>query len=254
MQLVVNVMNREIEPTPLVDLAVIFPVYNEGIRVREAIEAAIDAGVGLVVAVNDCSTDSTGDILRSCASLRKVEVLHHDRNLGKQAAVKHGLKRALRYDEIEKFATLDADMQDDPETLGRVAAPVGCYDMACVYRSREEMPPLRRLANFLAVAPYWFFTGVRLHDVQAGYRVYARPVARYLAENLPVAGGYTLEHTSMALFGRLAQRRQRPFRIAEVPNPCPYGQSESHITIHDNVALTKASVLNAYRLGRALRS
>ena len=237
----------------LSDTAVVFPAYNEERRVSEAVETALGVGVGRVVCVNDCSTDGTPAILDSWRNDPRVDVIHHAVNQGKQAAVKHGLLRALEHKELLRFATLDADMQDNPAELPRMAAPVGKWDVVNALRSRDEMPAARQVANFLANFPYHALARVRIRDLQAGYRVYTREVAEYLARHLTVAGGYTLEHTTMVLFGELAARRRAPFRIAEVPVPYSYGGAKSHIRLKDNVQLTAASVLCAWRLARTLR-
>jgi len=236
----------------LSDTAVVFPAYNEEGRVSEAVETALGVGVGRVVCVNDCSTDGTPAILDSWRKDRRVDVIHHAVNQGKQAAVKHGLLRALEHRGLSRFATLDADMQDNPAELPRMAAPVGEWDVVNALRSRDEMPAARQVANFLANFPYHALARVRIRDLQAGYRVYSREVAEYLACNLTAAGGYTLEHTTMVLFGELAARRRRPFRIAEVPVPYSYGGATSHIRFGDNVQLTAASVRCAWRLARTL--
>ncbi|MBS3763624.1 MAG: glycosyltransferase family 2 protein [Planctomycetes bacterium] len=249
----VDVVTAPRENTRLDDLAVIFPAYNEEARIAEAVERALEVGAGRVVCVNDCSTDGTASVLGAYAEYAKVDVVHHRVNQGKQAAVKHGLQKALETEGLHRFATMDADMQDDPATLVKLGSVVGEYDMACSLRTRAEMPVVRRLANFLASAPYRFLARVNIHDVQAGYRVYSREVAECLAENLPGEGGYTLEHTSYPLFGWLAVERGRAFRIAEVPNPCVYAGSESHIKIRDNIQLTLASMRCAWQLSRWTR-
>jgi glycosyltransferase involved in cell wall biosynthesis len=238
----------------LADVAVVFPAYNEEANVARAIETALQVGAGRVVCVDDCSTDRTGNIIEDYASNPRVGIVHHEVNQGKQAAVKHGLEAALEHPQLQRFATLDADMQDDPAELPRVAAPVGECEMVSTFRSREEMPPHRRLANALANAPYRFLAGLDIHDVQAGYRVYTRPVAAYLSLHLATRGGYTLEHTTMELFGEIARRRNGPFRIGEVRVPYPYeDDAESHIGLRDNLQLTAAAVRCAWRLAKLTR-
>jgi glycosyltransferase involved in cell wall biosynthesis len=244
-------------PTPrkdLTDLAVVFPAYNEEANVARAIEAALAMEVGRVVCVDDCSFDRTGEIIESYRDNPTVKPVHHEINQGKQAAVKHGLQTALAHSGLQRFATLDADMQDDPAQLPRVAAPVGTCDMVSTFRSRSEMPMHRRIANALANAPYRFLAGLNIHDVQAGYRVYTRPVAAYLARHLAVRGGYTLEHTTMELFGKLALRWKRPFRIGEVRVPYAYeDDAKSHIGMRDNFQLTRAAARCAWHLARLTR-
>lgn len=231
-------------------VAVVFPAYNEERHVAEAVEAALAAGVGYVTCVDDCSADATGTIVDRLAADSRVEALHHEVNQGKQAAVKHGLTLALGHAAAQAFAVLDADMQDDPALLPGLCHHVGPYDLVIGYRGRGDMPLHRRLANLLANVPYHFLAGVPIHDVQSGYRVYTREAAQFLAQHLSVRGGYTLEHTSMLLFGKLAARRQRDFAIAEVQIPYTYADAKSSIGMKDNLQLTWAAVYHAAALAR----
>ncbi len=233
-------------------VGVVFPAYNEERNVAEAVRAALSVGVGRVVCVNDCSRDATGEILDALAADGAAEAVHHAVNQGKQAAVKHGLEAILRHADAEKIAVLDADMQDDPAHLPAMCCLVGDYDLAIGHRWRGDMPAIRRLANALANAPYQL-VAVRIHDVQSGYRVYTREVAGYLARHLATRGRYTLEHTSMLLFGRLAAERGRDFRIAEVTVPYTYEGAQSSIRPRDNLQLTWAAVYHAAALARLQR-
>lgn len=231
-------------------VAVVFPAYNEEGHVAEAVQAALGAGAGRVVCVNDCSADATGTIIDRLAADRRVQAIHHEVNQGKQAAVKHGLQAAVRHEDCQAFAVLDADMQDDPALLPGLCHQVGPYDLVIGYRSRGDMPGIRRLANTLANVPYRWVAGIAIHDIQSGYRIYARETAEYLAEHLAVTGRYTLEHTSMLLCGRLAAERGRDFRIAEMPVPYSYEGAKSSIRLKDNIELTWASLYHAAALAR----
>jgi len=234
-------------------VAVVLPAYNEERRIRQVVGRALAVGAGHIVCVDDCSSDSTRAILEGLAADPRVEALHHRVNLGKQAAVKHGLARALRRRQVSKFAVLDADMQNDPALLPRLCHPVGRYDAVFGRRSRRGMPVQRRLANALANVPYQMLAALRVHDVQSGYRVYTRPVARWLASGLSAAGRYTLEHTSMLLLARLAVRLGRPLRIAEVPIPHASAGAASSIRLRDNLQLTWAALYHAGALALTQR-
>ena len=231
-------------------VAVVFPAYNEETHVADAVHAALAAGVGRVVCVNDCSSDATGPVINRLAADPRVAAVHHEMNQGKQAAVKHGLQDALGRPDLSIIAVLDADMQDDPRLLPALCHHVGSYDLVIGCRGRGVMPAIRRLSNSLANLPYQMIACVRIHDVQSGYRVYSREVAQYLAHHLAVRGGYTLEHTSMLLFGKLARRWGRDFRIAEVEIPYTYEGAKSSIRPKDNLQLTWAAIRHAAALAR----
>jgi glycosyltransferase involved in cell wall biosynthesis len=235
-------------------VAAVFPAYNEERHVEECVGAALAAGVGLVVVVNDCSADATGAIIDRLAADKRVEAVHHAVNQGKQAAVLHGLQAAVRRPDWEAVAVLDADMQDDPALLPSLCHLIGHYDLVIGLRGRGDMPAIRRLANTLANAPYVMMAGIPIHDIQSGYRVYAREAAEYLASHLRQTGRYTFEHTSMLLFGQIAHARGRDFRVAEVPVPYTYADTKSSIRPRDNLQLTWASIYHAYALAQLRRA
>ncbi len=234
----------------LAHVAVVLPAYNEELHVEQTVRRALASGVGCVVCVNDCSGDSTGAVLDRLAADRRVVACHHAVNRGKQAAVKTGLRVALQQPEAAVFALMDADMQNDPAMLPGLVPYVGPYDALIGVRDRAEMPAHRRMANALANLPYRILAGVAVSDVQSGWRLYSRPVAEYLAQHLAEAGRYALEHCSMLLFGALARRWGRDFRIAEVTVPCPYRGAASSIRMRDNVQLTWATIYHALALAR----
>ncbi len=227
--------------TDMTRVAVILPAYNEAARISEAVQRARTAGAGHIICVDDGSSDDTPRIIDELADRECVEALHHTDNRGKQAAVKTGLTSLADRDDIEVVAVLDADMQDDPAHLPGLAPLVGEYDMVNGYRSRENMPPVRRLSNALANVPHRL-AGVDIRDVQAGYRVYTRETAVALGRRLPDSGGYTIEHGSLPLFARLAREWGRDFRIAEVPIPYSYAGAESYIGFSENCNLVRAAL------------
>jgi len=231
-------------------VAAVFPAYNEERHVADCVRAALEAGVGRVVVVDDCSSDATGAIIDRLAADGRVEAVHHAVNQGKQAAVVHGLQAAVRHPDWEAVAVLDADMQDDPALLPGLCPLIGPYDVVIGSRGHGDMPAVRRLANLLANAPYEVLAGIAVHDVQSGYRLYARETAQYLAHHLTGRGRYTFEHTSMLMFGRLARARGRDFRIAEVPVPYTSADAKSSIRTRDNLQLTWAAVYHALALAR----
>lgn len=239
--------------TDLSHVALVLPAYNEELHVEETVQRALATSVRCVVCVNDCSHDTTGAILERLAADPRMAACHHKVNRGKQAAVKTGLQVALGHPDADVFALMDADMQNDPAILPSLVPYVGPHDAVFGVRDRSEMPGHRRAANSLANLPYRILAGVAVNDVQSGCRLYSRSVAEWLAEGLSETGRYTLEHTTMLLFGELARRWGRDFRIAEVPIPCSYREAVSSIGLWDNMQLTWATIYHALALAR-LRS
>ena len=251
-----KVLVSQAQPLPpaqdMARVGIVLPAFNEERRVAQVVQRSLEIGAGHVVCVNDCSRDRTGAIIDGLAGPR-MEALHHPVNRGKQAAVKTGLRAALAHPDVSVIALIDADMQNDPAILPGLVPLIGPYDMVIGVRNRGDMPPHRRLANSLANLPYRLLAGIAISDVQSGCRLYRRPVAECLVQELTDTGRYTLEHTTMLLFGKLAQQWRRDFLIAEVQVPYTYEGAVSSIRMRDNVQLTCAAIYHALALAR-LRS
>ena len=117
-------------------LSILMPVFNERATVEAAIEDALTAELPVatrqLVIVDDGSTDGTRELLGSSTLPDTVEVIHHDRNLGKGAAVRTALGHAS-----EEFAAiLDADLEYHASDLGHVLEPLLTGEAHVVFGTR----------------------------------------------------------------------------------------------------------------------
>jgi dolichol-phosphate hexosyltransferase len=103
-------------------LSIVMPVYNESATVVTAIERVLSVDypcpVELIV-VDDGSSDSTPLLLEDLVG-RGVRVVHHERNLGKGAAVRTGVKLASG----THLIILDADLEYSPADIPALLSPV----------------------------------------------------------------------------------------------------------------------------------
>jgi hypothetical protein len=109
------------------DVAVIIPARNEADRIAATVTAAAALdGVGLVVVVDDGSTDGTGGLAQQAGAV----VLRHVRNRGKAAAMQSGANAVGLVDQREHrehprhLLFLDADLAESAAHAGPLAAPV----------------------------------------------------------------------------------------------------------------------------------
>ncbi len=103
------------------DLCVLIPFFNEAGNVLPVIKEVMTALDGLcvqVIAVNDASTDATGEELAEAAARwpERVTIKTHVERAGKSAALFTGLK----YVRAEWVQLLDGDGQNDPADTRRV--------------------------------------------------------------------------------------------------------------------------------------
>jgi len=116
------------------ELTVIVPVYNEADTVVELLERVLATSVSKqVIAVDDGSTDGSREIIERFAGEHpEVELVCHDANRGKGAAVRTAIPRASgRYTIVQ-----DADLEYDPADYGTLLAAAREQGARVVYGSR----------------------------------------------------------------------------------------------------------------------
>jgi glycosyltransferase involved in cell wall biosynthesis len=164
-------------------LSVVVPVYNEERSVEllyDEVAAALDPldHEWEAVFVDDGSTDgSFAALTRLHARASNVRVVRLRRNFGKAAALAAGFAQASG----DLIATLDADGQDDPAELPRLLAKLDeGYDLVSGWKVRRRDPWRRRFVSRIFNAVTGWISGVRLHDMNCGFKAYRAEVVRGL--------------------------------------------------------------------------
>lgn len=127
-----------------------------------------------IIFIDDGSVDDSIEALREIAALdHSVRYARFRRNFGKSAALAAGFRMA-RY---EVVVTLDADLQDLPEELPLVVAKLAeGYDLVSGWRRDRQDRLTRRLGSRLYNLVTSALTGVQLHDINCGFKIYRREV------------------------------------------------------------------------------
>lgn len=152
---------------PEVELTVVVPMYDEQEVIPlfvQRLRPLADAwGVTYeVLCVDDGSTDATPVLLQRVArEWPEVRVVRLRANAGHQAAISAGLQRARgRY-----VVTIDADLQDPPETIGEMLAVAREQGVDVVYGVRSDRSSDTAFKRVTARA---FYRSIRaLSDVDA---------------------------------------------------------------------------------------
>ena len=173
------------EPTAPLDgaeetnVVVVIPTLNEGDTIRVLIERLrAMRTVGVIVVVDDGSTDGTLDALTAMAATdRSLRVVRRQRSSGFGVAIKHGLSLAIGVSPGGRIAQLDADLSHAPESLRELLGSeadlvigsryVGGGRFAGVSLFRVV---ISRTANVLCR----LVLGVRVRDATSGFRLYSR--------------------------------------------------------------------------------
>src|SRR5262245_49316443 len=104
-------------------IPVLIPAYKPGPPFAVLVSDLLRRGIECVIVVDDGSGPEYADCFRSLANLPQVFVIHHAVNLGKGAALKTGMDRALaRLPDSPGTVTADADGQHHPDDIARVLA------------------------------------------------------------------------------------------------------------------------------------
>ena len=232
---------------------IVIPAYNEAKHLPQLIARCIAVAPSVIIVVDDGSTDGTAEIVESVAGRERtpVRLIRNARNLGKQGSVLLAL-RALRGWRLDAIALVDGDGQHDPRELPRMVALLDRYHFVIGARSRREMPPQRRLSNWLVNRGFELIGGVDFVDVQSGLRVYRKSAADVLSLRLAPDGGYSLEHESLAVLAKHAQRMGVALRVAATPASCRYGEARSAIGPAEVALLAWQTLRQAFRIRRAL--
>ena len=169
----------------LPQLSVVIPVYNEeaGLPALFArLYPALDAlGVPYeVIFVNDGSRDRSAALLREQFTARPdvTRVILFNANYGQHLAILAGFERVRG----ERIVTLDADLQNPPEEIGKLLAAMdaGSDYVGGVRRVREDAW-WRRTASRLMNRVRERITRIRMTDQGCMLRAYSRDIVDAIA-------------------------------------------------------------------------
>ena len=160
-------------------LSIIIPCYNEReniINILDKIDQVEEIRKEIIV-VDDCSTDGTREILENKVRDRVAQLIYHEKNGGKGAALKTGFAHATG----DIVIVQDADLEYDPMEYKDVILPIVEEKAKVVYGSRFKNSPAKgylanRLANKFLTVLSNLFTHQRLTDMETCYKAFRREV------------------------------------------------------------------------------
>ena len=152
-------------------------------------------------------------LTRLHARAENVRVVRLRRNFGKATALVAGFDQARG----ETIVTIDGDLQDDPGEIPRLLAKLEeGFDLVSGWKARRRDPLSRRVPSWIFNRVTSRLSGLRLHDMNCGFKAYRAEVVH-----------------GLRLYGELHRfipvlAHYRGFRIAELPvnhRPREHGRS-----------------------------
>lgn len=197
-------------------ILILIPAYNEAAHIGGVVAQALKQLPVLVV--DDGSTDETASLAEQAGAV----VLRQAQNQGKGAALRVGMRYALDKG-YRAVITLDADGQHDPAEAEKFlhAYSVCRADLIVGIRNFHEIPPVRRVANWLGRYTLSWVLGQPIPDNQSGYRLISRRLFQRLLNSEEQGFEFEVEMIVTCL--------QLGYQLAGVPIRTIYNNERSHI-------------------------
>ena len=164
-------------------LSIVIPLLNEEESLIELSHwiAGVMASHGIsyeIIFIDDGSTDNSWEIIRQLSeSQPEIRGIRFLRNFGKSQALHAGFKAA----QGALVATMDADLQDNPEEIPAMMQMIEAegYDMVSGWKKkRYDSVLMKNLPSKLFNWAARKTSGVKLHDFNCGLKVFRKEVVK----------------------------------------------------------------------------
>jgi glycosyltransferase involved in cell wall biosynthesis len=200
------------------------PIYNEVHTLEEILRRVSATNVAdQIILVDDGSTDGTSDLLdRITKDQPHLQLIRHEKNRGKGAAVRTGIAAATG----DLVLIQDADLEYDPRDIPALLIPIqeGLADV--VYGSRFLGAPRRStmfwhmVANKLLTLMTNILYNSILSDMETGYKLFKREII----QNIPLnSRRFEFEPEVTA---KMLKRNVRIFEVPITFNPREYDEGK----------------------------
>jgi glycosyltransferase involved in cell wall biosynthesis len=165
----------------IMKLSVIIPCYNEVATILEIVQRvkAINVNDLEVIVVDDASNDGSKEVLEADVRHLIEKIIYHEKNLGKGAALRSGLKEVSG----DVIIVQDADLEYDPRNIPDMLKLIENGEADVVYGSRFMGGNPHRVLYFWHYLGNRFltllsnmFTNINLSDMETCYKMFRRNI------------------------------------------------------------------------------
>ena len=226
------------------NVAALIPCYFEEKHIRD-VSSRTTAALDTVLVVDDGSTDRTSEEAKASG----CQVIRHEQNAGKGAAIKTGLKALLAKEDVEFILILDGDGQHLPEEIPAFLVAANATGAPMIVGNRmgdvRDMPFVRKCTNRYMSWTISRVIGQRVPDTQCGFRMFHRSLAELFLTT--ESAGFDFETEMLAIAA------QKGCAIADAKVSTVYGDEVSKIhPVRDTLKFFK--LLNRLKKARGKRA
>ena len=159
-------------------ISIIIPCFNEEKTLSKIVDKVLKfkSFEREIIIVDDCSEDDTPNIISDLLSkFNEIKSIRHEKNYGKGAGIKSGVKISTG----DIILIQDADLEYNPEDYDNLLEPFLKTDADVVYGSRFLGGKYVRLsffwhyvANKLLTTLSNTFTNLNMTDMETGYKLF----------------------------------------------------------------------------------
>ncbi|MBR9692423.1 glycosyltransferase family 2 protein [Candidatus Woesearchaeota archaeon] len=157
---------------------IVIAAYNEEKKIAKVVQGLKKEKYTNIIVTDDCSSDKTAAVAKKAGAI----VLKHTKNQGQGAALRTGIKEALKR-KADVVVTFDADGQHDAAEIIGLVTPIKLGEADVVLGSRflgqhPGMPWYKWVTLKGSILVERVVLGVKLSDVHNGFRAFSAKAAR----------------------------------------------------------------------------
>ena len=219
-------------------ISVVLPVFNEEKNIGFVIDNILSFfakanQVCEIIAVNDGSSDRTGEILDGYKAKENVKIISHPKNLGYGAALRSGFKAS----QGDLIFFMDSDRQFNIRNINSFLEKISGCDFVVGYRQTRQDPKNRILYAKIFHIVVKIFFGIKLKDIDCAFKLFKKDAIKNM--NLESSGALI----NLEIF---IQAKKKGFSFIELPVQ-HFSRTEGRQTGGSFMVISKAT-FNLFRL------